>query len=107
MILMACYLSLNYYPIQSSMKALYVNKVNPNRVHLSTELGKDAQGNISSGVGAEFTLKASKVHVSTDQNLNIKSSLNVTLGPGQELLFSAEIGQLSGESKFGFGIQMG
>jgi hypothetical protein len=89
------------------MKALYVNKVNPNRVHLSTELAKDAQGNVSSAVAAEFTLKASKVHMSTDQNLNVKSTLNITLGPGQELLFSAEMSQLSGDYKFGYGIQMG
>ena len=57
--------------------------------------------------GAEYTLKQSKLHMSVDSNLLLKSSLESTLAPGVTMQFAAEMMQAKEHYKFGYGIVMG
>ena len=88
------------------MKVLYLKKVNPNRVHVSTELTVDAEGNAVTGVSAEFMLKQSKLHMGIDSNLLLKSYLETSLNPTTQLQLSAEVMQAANHFKFGIGIVM-
>lgn len=58
-------------------------------------------------VAAEYTMKQSKVHMSVDSNLFIKSSLNTTVAQGVDMQLCAEVQQASNIYKFGLGITMG
>lgn len=84
-----------------------MRKVNPNRVHLSTELSVDPSGNSNMSVGAEYILKQSKVHLSLDSSLTARSLVEATVGPGVQLQLSAEAGHLKNSYSFGYGVAMG
>jgi hypothetical protein len=84
-----------------------VRKVNPNRCHLSTDLMIDEQGNSLMTVAAEYILKQSKLHMSMDSNLQVKSSLETSVVPGIQMQVAGEIAHLAGAYKIGFGIVMG
>jgi hypothetical protein len=58
-------------------------------------------------VGAEYILKQSKLHMSVDSNLHLKSLLETTLAPGIQLQFCAEMSQFKEVYRFGYGIIMG
>jgi hypothetical protein len=88
------------------LKVLYLKKVNPNRVHVSTELTVDAEGNAVTGVSAEFMLKQSKLHMGIDSNLLLKSYLETNLNPTTQLQLCAEVMQAANHYKFGVGIVM-
>lgn len=86
---------------------LYLRKVNPNRVHVTTDLTIDGEGNSTMSVGTEYTLKQGKLHMSMDSNFMVKSLLETTAVPGVTLQFSADLMHLQGQYRFGFGITMG
>ena len=58
-------------------------------------------------LAAEYTLKQSKLHMSVDSNLQMKSQVETSLTPGVQMQLSAEIGHLSSQYRFGYGIVMG
>jgi hypothetical protein len=58
-------------------------------------------------LGAEYTMKQSKLHLSVDSNLLIKSSLETTISPGVSMQLCAEMQQAGGHYKFGTGITLG
>jgi hypothetical protein len=58
-------------------------------------------------VGAEYTMKQSKLHMSIDSGLLIKSSLNTQISPGTEMQLCAEMQQAGQHYKFGLGVMMG
>ena len=86
---------------------MYLRRVNPNRVHLSTELVVDEAANSQMTVGAEYTLKQSKIQMTIDSNMLIKSHLETTIAPGVTMQFCAEMCQGQNVYKFGYGIAMG
>lgn len=83
-----------------------MKRVNHNRVHLSADLVVDEQSTSIMSVGAEYMLKQSKLQMSIDSNLLIKSYLETNLGPGITMQFCAEMQQHKEHFKFGYGIQM-
>ena len=85
---------------------MFLKRVNPNRVHLSADLLVDAESNSTMTVGAEYTLKQSKLHMSFDTNMLLKSYLETQVGPGVTMQFCAEMKQSAEHYKFGYGIQM-
>lgn len=89
----------------------YERKINPNRVHLKTNLLVDQQGKTSSALGAEYTLKQSKINLSVDSNLQFRTSVETALQPGVQLQLCAEMDHFGnnemGSYKFGYGITMG
>lgn len=93
--------------IDSSWKLMYLRKVNPNRVHLSTDLTLDESGNSMVSVAAEYTLKQSKLHMSVDSNLQLKSLVETSIMPGIQLQLSADVCQIKDAYRFGYGIMMG
>jgi hypothetical protein len=58
-------------------------------------------------VGAEYTLKQSKLHMSIDSNLQLKSLLEATILPGFQLQFCAEVAQAKDMYRFGYGVVIG
>jgi hypothetical protein len=58
-------------------------------------------------VGAEYMLKQSKLHMSVDSNLTIKSALETTVMPGVTIQLCAEEQHPKDAYKFGMGIMMG
>ena len=56
---------------------------------------------------AEFTLKQSKVNLSVDSNLRIKSGLETAVAPGMTLQFSAELHHFTDHYRFGSGLMIG
>jgi hypothetical protein len=57
-------------------------------------------------VAAEYTMKQSKLHVSMDSNMVIKSSLETSVSPGVSMQLCAEMQQASNTYKFGYSLQM-
>lgn len=92
---------------KSALRMLYLRKVNPNRVHITTDLLVDEGGNSQMTLGAEFFLKQSKLHMSLDSNMLVRSSLETSLTPGMQMQFAAEVLQSKNHYRFGFGIVMG
>lgn len=102
---------------------MYLRKINPNRVHLSTDLAIDDSGNslvmmfifrytttdncVQVSVAAEYTLKQSKLHMSIDSNLQLKSLVETSIMPGIQLQLSADVSQAKDAYRFGYGIMMG
>ncbi len=84
-----------------------MRKVNPNRVHLSTEIMVDQEGNSAVAVGAEYTLKQSKLSFAVDSGLMIRSTIESTLSPGVQFQLSAEMAQAKDHYRFGYGLIMG
>jgi hypothetical protein len=91
----------------NSVRLLYLRKVNPNRVHLSTDLTVDEAGAAAMSLNAEFMLKQSKIHIGVDSNLLLKSYLETSLSPNTQLQLCAEMMQANNHYRFGFGILMG
>lgn len=58
-------------------------------------------------VGAEYILKQSKLSMSIDSNLHIRSCVETALGPGMQLQFSGEFNQPAGVYRFGYGLYIG
>jgi len=58
-------------------------------------------------IGAEYILKQSKLHMSVDSNLLIKSTVETTVAPGVLMQFTADVCQIKGTYRFGYGIIMG
>ena len=56
-------------------------------------------------VGAEYMLKQSKLQMTIDSNLSVKSSVETSIGPGVSLQLSADASQNS-QYKFGYGVTM-
>jgi hypothetical protein len=88
-------------------RLLYTRKVNPNRVHLTTDVVINAEGKSQMSVGAEYMLKQSKLHMSIDSNMQIKSMVETAIAPGVQMQLCAEMQQQQAVYKFGFGVLMG
>ncbi|RYY78079.1 hypothetical protein EON63_17985 [archaeon] len=58
-------------------------------------------------VGAEYMLKQSKLSMSIDSNLHIKSYVETSLGPGMQLQFGGEFNQPANLYRFGYGLFIG
>ena len=58
-------------------------------------------------VGAEYMLKQSKLHMSVDSNLQLKSMVETAIAPGVQMQLCADMVQHKGAYKFGFGVLMG
>ena len=92
---------------------MYQRKVNPNRVHMSTDFTLEPKEGGASfdqkvSVSAEYMLKTSKIHMSVDSDVTFKSTLEAAVVPGIHLQLCAEINPLQEEHKsFGYGITMG
>ena len=86
---------------------MYLRRVNPNRVHLSTELVVDEAANSQMTLGADYTLKQSKIQMTIDSTMLIKSHLETTIAPGVAMQLCAEMRQDKDIYKFGYGIAMG
>ena len=56
---------------------------------------------------AEYILKQSRLSMSVDSNVALKSLLETTIAPGVQLQFGADVSQLQGQYRFGYGIMMG
>lgn len=82
---------------------LYLKRVNPNRVSISAELVVDDKKSQAT-VGAEYTLKQSKVHMSIDSDLTVKSTLDATITPNLTLQLCGEIQQTKDVAAFGIGL---
>lgn len=88
----------------NDFKLLYMRKVNPDRVHLFSDLTVAADGNKTMSAGAEFTMKQSKIHMSIDSSLMIKSSLEMTVQKQLQLQLAAEMQQMQNHYRFGVGV---
>lgn len=86
---------------------LYQRRVNPNRFHLNADLQFDEQGNSVAALGAEYILKQSRLQMSIDSNVQVRSTVDINTGQGFQLQFSGDLGHLSGSARFGFGIMVG
>lgn len=86
---------------------MYTRKVNPNRVHLTTDLTVDEHGNSNMSLSAEYILKQAKLTMSVDSSLHVKSLLETDLPQGMHLQLAAEVDQLKNSYKIGCGIIMG
>jgi hypothetical protein len=86
---------------------LYLRRVNPGRVHLSTDLTVDDSGAAQMGLGAEFMLKQSKLHFGVNSDLLLRSYLETSLSQSAQFQLSAEMMQASNHYRFGFGLLMG
>lgn len=108
------------------LRLLYTKKVNPNRVHVSTDLLIDADGNskvrifllflsliglmfvsLQMSVAGDYYLKQSKVSMSLDSTVTLKTLVETSIAPGVQLQLGAEIAHLQGAYRFGYGIMMG
>ena len=58
-------------------------------------------------MAAEYMLKQSKLHMSIDSQLQLKSMVETTIAPGVQLQMCADVNQGKSFYKFGFGIRMG
>lgn len=81
-----------------------MRKVNPNRVHLMTDLTIDEAGNSIMSCSAEYFLKQSKLHFGVDSNFQIKSLLETSLNKDMQLQLSADVNQIKNSYRFGFGL---
>ena len=101
---------------------MFIRRVNPNRVHLATDLVYNPDGSsqvrislrlpennltLQMSIAAEYILKQSKLHMSADSNLVFKSVLETTVMPGFTVQLSAEEQHFKEIYKFGVGIMMG
>jgi len=91
----------------SNIHLMYLRRVNPNRVNVSTDLVVGADNSSTMTLAAEYTLKQSKLNFSVDSNLYLKSMLEATISPGTSLQFSAEVLHSKDHYRFGYGITMG
>ena len=85
---------------------MYHRRVNPNRVHLTSELVVDEAYNTQATLGAQYMLKQSTLAMSIDNNLLIKSSLESQVLPGISMSFSAEMAQQKDHYRFGYSVMI-
>ena len=90
----------------TQLRVMFLKRINPNRVHLSADLVVDAENNSTMTVGAEYSLKQSKLHMSMDSNMLLKSYLETQVGGGVTLQFCAEMKQSAEHFRFGYGLQI-
>ncbi len=83
-----------------------MRRVNPGRVNVYTDFQVNGKGDSEANLGAEFTLKTSKLNMSVDSNFNWKSTLETQLMRGVNLNFAAEINQLQDQYKYGLSLQL-
>ncbi len=62
---------------------------------------------IKMSVAAEYMLKQSRVSMSVDSNITLKSLVETSIAPGVQLQLAAEMAQLQGQYRFGYGLLMG
>jgi hypothetical protein len=88
----------------NQIQLCYLRRVNPNRVHLSTELKLDpANMKSEMSVTGEYTLKQSKVNFGIDSAFTIKSLVETTVTPGVNMQMASEVNHMQDSYKFGFG----
>ena len=58
-------------------------------------------------VGAEFTMRTSKLTMKCDQSGKIGSLLELMIAPGAAFLLTADLDNSSGEHKVGYGLRIG
>ncbi len=58
-------------------------------------------------VAAEYILKQSRVSMSIDSNVTLKTLVETSIAPGVQLQLAADMAQLQGQYRFGYGIVMG
>jgi len=90
-----------------SLSIAYTRKVNLNRVHISSALVINPEGEKHCTLAAEYTLKQSKLNMSIDSNLTVASTVETTVAQGVQMQFSADVSALQNQYKFGYGIVMG
>jgi len=93
-----------FFKLSFQLKVMYHRRVNPNRVHLTSELVVDESNNTQATIGAEYILKQSKVQMSIDNSLLLKSTLESQVLPGISMQFSAEMAQAKDHYRFGYSI---
>lgn len=85
----------------------YLRKLSQ-RTKLASELVYNAtNGESTANIGAEFTLRQSRLMFALDQNGKISSTVEAKLTPMISFLLSAEIEHAKDDFKFGYGLQMG
>ncbi len=62
---------------------------------------------IKMSVSAEYMLKQSRVSMSIDSSITLKSLVETSIAPGVQLQLAAEMAQLQGQYRFGYGLLMG
>lgn len=87
-------------------KALYMRRVNPGRVNVFTDVQTNGKGESLANLGAEFTLKASKLNMSVDSNITWRSTLDTQVMPGVNLSFAAEVNQREDQYRYGLSLQL-
>lgn len=88
----------------NNLQICYLRRVNPNRVHLMTELTFDPAAMTSQWtVTGEYILKQSKIHMSVDSNFGVKSMLETQVVPGLTLQLASDVNQPADQYRFGFG----
>ena len=100
----------SFNPASASLTLNYKRIVTPNRVTLGAELECNPFSFESNAiVGGEFKLSRSKLQVSVDGNLVMKSTLESKLGkePGQpSLTLTAELNHFDDIMRFGYGLSI-
>lgn len=92
----------------SIFNIMYQRRVNPNRVNLFSQLTYDLKKQSSQmSLSAEYQLKQSKLQMSVDSALTIKSTLETTISPGVTFQLAGEVSQLTDTYRFGYAISMG
>lgn len=92
---------------EDSLSLMYTRRVNPNRVHLTSEFKHSAREGSQFAVGAEYTLKQAKLQFSLDNNVTLKSALESQVMPGVKLQLATELQHGTDQFKCGYGLSMG
>jgi hypothetical protein len=58
-------------------------------------------------IAAEYTMKQSKLQMSMDSDMVLRSTLDSQVAPGVTMQFCAEMHQRAEQYRFGYGIIMG
>mmetsp|Transcript_7928 Transcript_7928/g.7081 ORF Transcript_7928/g.7081 Transcript_7928/m.7081 type:complete len:318 (+) Transcript_7928:43-996(+) len=90
-----------------NLRVMFLRKFNDNRLNLSSEFVLNDKLQTQATVAAEYNLKQSKIHMSIDTDLLIKSTVETSLGSGVTLQLAAQSSTINNQYKFGFGIVMG
>ena len=76
-------------------------------MHIGSSLVVNSDGSDMVAVNAEFKFKQSTVHMSFDNHLMIKSTIDNQISPGTHLTISSEISQAKEHYRFGIALIMG
>jgi len=94
-------------PSLQTISCDYLRKVT-DRVNLATELTLNYGAvEATAMVGAEFTMRTSKLTMKCDQSGKIGSLLELMIAPGAAFLLTADLDNSSGEHKVGYGLRIG